>query len=70
MYSFVIRMSLVCTCITLVCHSYVPEFYPIRMAPVCTRMLSVFHSYVLVYHPYVTHLYSHVIRMALVYTLM
>ena len=41
MYSYVIRMSLVCTCMLLV----------------CTRMSSVCHSYVLVCHPYVTRMW-------------
>ena len=53
MYSYVMRMSLVCT-------------HVIRMSLVCTRMSSVCHSYVLVCHPYVTRIYSHVIRMSLV----
>ena len=61
MYSYVIRMSLVCTRMSSVCHSYV-----IRMSLVCTRMSPVCHSYVLVCHPYVTRMYSHVIRMSLV----
>ena len=49
-YSNTIRMSLVCTRISFVFHSYVL---------VC-------HSDVLVCHPYVTHMYSYVIRMSLV----
>ena len=47
-----------------VCHSYV-----ILVSLVCTRMPFVCDSYVLVYHPYVTRLYSYVIRMSLVCTL-
>ena len=39
MYSYVIRMSLVCTRMSSVCHSYV-----IRMSLVCTRMSPVCHS--------------------------
>ena len=52
MYSYVIRMSLVCTHVSFVCHSYVL---------VCHH-----HSFVLVCHPYVTRMYSNVIRMSLV----
>ena len=51
-YSYVIRMSLVCTRMSSICHLHVP---------VC-------HSYVLVCHPYVTRMYSYVIRMSLVRT--
>ena len=40
------------------CHRYV------------TRMSSVCHSYVLVCHPYITRMYSYVIRMSLVCTCM
>ena len=75
MYSYVTRMSLVCTRISSVCPSYVLVYHPyvtrmysyaIRMSLVCTRMSSVYHSYVLVCHPYVTRMYSYVIRMSLV----
>ena len=82
MYSYVTRMSLVCTRISSVCPSYVLVYHPyvtrmysyaIRMSLVCTRMSSVFlsyvpvcHSYVLVCHPYVTRMYSYVICMLLV----
>ena len=61
MYSYAIRMS-------LVCHSYVTCMYScvIRMSLVCTRMLSVCYSYVLICHPYFTRMYSYVIRMSLV----
>ena len=61
------RMSLVCTRMSSVCHCYVLVCHPYvnRMSPVC-------HSYVirmsLVCHSYVTRMYSHVIRMSLVYT--
>ena len=51
-YSYVIRMSLVCTRMSSICHLHVP---------VC-------HSYVLACHPYVTRMYSYVIRMSLVRT--
>ena len=52
MYSYVIRMSLVCTHMSSVCHSHV-----IRTSLVCTRMSPVCHSYVLVCHPYVTRMW-------------
>ena len=64
MYSYIIRMSLVCTRISFicqssvfVCHSYVTRMYSyvIRMSHVCTRMSSVCHSYV-------TRMYSCVTR--------
>ena len=73
-HSHVISMSLVCTCMSsvchscvLVCHPYVTRIYSyvIGMSLVCTRMSSVCHSYVLVCHPYVTRMYSYVIRMSL-----
>ena len=81
-YSYAIRMSLVCIPMSLactrtssVCHSYVLICHPyvtrmysyvIRMSLVCTRMSSVCHLYVLVRHAYVTRMYSYVIRMSLV----
>ena len=68
MYSYVIRMSLVChsyiTRMSFICHSYVL---------VCTRMspyVLVCYPYVFVCHPYVTRMYSYVIRMSLVCTRM
>ena len=64
MYSYVICMSVVCTRMSPVCYSYV--LVVICMSLVCTRMSSVSHSYVLEYHPYVTRMYSYVIRMSLV----
>ena len=70
MYSYAIRMSVVCTHISSVCHSYVlctrMSSVCIRMPSVCTRMSSLCHSYVLACHPYVTHIYLYVIRMSLV----
>ena len=66
MYSYVIRMSLVCTRISFICHSYVlvchlyvtrMYSYVIRMSLVCTRMPFLCHSYVLVCHPYVTRMW-------------
>ena len=52
-HSYVIRMSLMCSHMLSLCHSYV--VYVIRMWLVCTRMSmsSVCHSYVLVCHSYV-----------------
>ena len=47
-------MSIVCTCISLVCHSYV------------TRMYSYVICMSLVCHPYVTRMYSYVFRVSLV----
>ena len=67
MYSYVIRMSLVCTRMSSICHWYVLVFHPyvtgmysyvIRMSLVCTRMSSVCHSYVLERLPYVTRMSS------------
>ena len=55
--SYVIRMSIVHTGMSLICHSYVTRMCPyiicmysyvICMSHVCTRMSSVYHSYVLV----------------------
>ena len=79
MYSYVIRMSVVCPLMSSVCHSYVLVCHPCvthiysyvtPMSLECTRMSSVYHSYVLVRHPYVTRVYSYVIRMSLVCTRM
>ena len=56
-------MSLACTCMSCVCHSYVL---------VCHSYVTHMYSYVirmsLVCHPYVTRMYSYVIRMWLVCT--
>ena len=66
MYLYVIRISLVCTCMSsvchlyvLVCHLYVTRMYSyvIRMPLICTRMSSVCNLYVLVCHSYVTRLW-------------
>ena len=63
----VITVSLACTCMScvchsyvLVCHSYVTRMYSnvIRMSLVCTRISFVCHSYVLLCHPYKTRMYS------------
>ena len=72
-------MSLICTSISSLCHSYVIcmslvctrmssvyHSYVTRMSFVCTRKPSVCHSYVLVCHPYVTRMYPYVIPMSLV----
>ena len=57
MYSCVIRISLICTRMSLVCHSYVTRVYSyivcmysyvILMSLVCTCMTFICHSYVLV----------------------
>ena len=76
---YVIRMSILCTRMPLVCHSHVTRMcsYVIRMSllyvcksSVYTRMSSVCHSYVLVCHSHVTRMYSYVNLMSLVCTLM
>ena len=69
-HSYIIRISFICTHMSLVCHSYnlVYHSYIIRMSLVCTLMSFVCHSYVLVSHSYVTCMYSYVIRMSLVCT--
>ena len=75
MYSYVIYMSLICTRMSSVCHSYLLAChayvtrmysYAIRMLFVCNRMSSVCHSYVLVCHPHVNCMCSYAIRMSLV----
>ena len=63
--SHVVRMSFICTHMSLVYHSY-----NLVCHPYVTRMSSVCHSYVLVCHSYVTRMYSYVIRMSLVCTRM
>ena len=60
-YSYVIRMSLVCTRVSSVCHSFVLVCHPY-----VTRMSSVCHSYVC--HSYVIRMYSYVICMSPVCT--
>ena len=79
MYSYVIRILLICTRMSSICHSHVLVCHPyithmysyvIRMSLACTRMSSVCHSYVLVCHPYVTCMYSYAIRESLVCTRM
>ena len=65
-YSYTIRISLVCTSLSFICHSYVLECN--GMSLVYTCMSSVFHSYLLVCLPYVTRMYSCVIRIPLVCT--
>ena len=54
-------MSLVCTRMSSVFHSYV-----LACHPYVTLMSSICHSYVLLCHPYVTRMYSYAIRMSLV----
>ena len=82
MYSYVIRMSLVCTRMSSVYHSYVLVCHPcvtrmyscvIRMSLVCThviRMSLVCIRMPSVCHSYVIRMYSYVIRMLLVCTRM
>ena len=62
---YVIRMSLICTRLSSVCHSHV-----IRMSLICTRMSFVCHSYVLVCHPHITLMSSVCHSYVLVCTLM
>ena len=66
MYSYVIRISLLCTRMSSVCHSYVlvchlyvTRMYShvIRMSLVCTRMAYVCHSYVPICRWYVTRMW-------------
>ena len=79
MYSYVIRMSPICTRMSFACHSYVPAYvfvcqpyvirmysYFTRMSLICTRMSPVSHSYVFICHLYVTRMYTYVIRMSVV----
>ena len=70
-------MSLTCTRMSSVCHSYILKCHPyvtcidsyiIRMSLVCTSMSSVCHSHLLVCHPYVARMNSYAIRMSLVCT--
>ena len=76
---YVIRMSIVCTLIPLVYHSYdAPMYlYVIRMSflcvhksSLCTCMPFVYHSYLLECHSYVTRMYSYVTRVSLACTRM
>ena len=55
MYSYTIRMSLVCTRMSSLCHSYVAVCND--MTHICTRMPSVCHSYLLVCHSYVNNVW-------------
>ena len=79
-YLHVIRMAVVCSRMSLICHSYVIRnvrmysyvlachLYVTRMLLYVTRIYSyvmVCHSYVLVCHPYLTRMYSYVIGMSL-----
>ena len=69
MYSYVIRMSLVCTCMSIVLMSLLctrMSSYVTHMSLVCNCMPSICHSYVLIYHPYVTPVYFYVIDMSFV----
>ena len=79
MHSYVIRMSLACTCMSSVCHSYALVCHPYvthmysyvtRVLLLWTRMSPVCHSYILVCHlvchSYVLACQPYVIRMSLV----
>ena len=68
MYSYVICMSLERTRMPSACQSYVLVCNGTSLAR--TRISSVCHSRLLVFHPYVTRMYSCVIRMSLVCTRM
>ena len=59
------RMSFVCHLYALVCHPYVTRMYSyvIRISLVCIRISFVCHSYVILCHPYVTRMYSYASRM-------
>ena len=63
-WPYVTCMSLVCTRMSSVCHSHVLVCHFIYSCVI--RVSLVCHSHVLVCHPYVTRMYSHVIRMSLV----
>ena len=63
-YAYAIRMSVVCTRMSSVCHWYVLVCNDMPL--VCTRISSVCNSYVLVCHPLVIRMYLYVIRMSLV----
>ena len=64
MYSYVTHMSFVCHSYVLICYLHVLVCNGMSLA--CTRFLSVYYSYVLVCLPYVTRMYSYVIRMSFV----
>ena len=64
MYLYAMRMWVVCTRISSVCHSYVLVCNGMSLTFIL--MSSVYDSYVLVCHPYVTRMYSYIIRMSLV----
>ena len=82
MYFYAIRLSVVYTRISSLCHFYIlvcngmssvcPSCvlschpYATRMYSYVIRMSSVCHSYVLRCHPYVTRTYLHVTRVSLV----
>ena len=75
---YAIRMSVVCTDMSSVCHLYVVMrysyvfhmyWYVICISLVCTSMSSACRSYVIIYHTRVTRIYSHAIRMSLISTL-
>ena len=70
LYSYVIRVSLVCTCklsvctgMSFVCHLYVTCMYHTRMSSVRHSYALVCNGVLLVCHQYATRMYSYVIRM-------
>ena len=76
---YVIRMSIVCTLIPLVYHSYDTPMYLyvihmlflcVHKSSLCTCMPFVCHSYLLICQSYVTRMYSYLTRMSLVCTRM
>ena len=67
-YAYSIRMSVVRTCLSSACHSYVLVYN--GMSLICTSMSSVCQQYALECHPYGTRRCSYVIRMSLVCTRM
>ena len=71
MYLYVIRISLVCTCMSYECHScaLICHSYVTCISLVCIRMSFVCRWYVFACHLYVTRIgrmYSYTIRMSLV----
>ena len=65
-YVLVIRMSLACTCVSYVRHSY--GLVLNSMSLVCTLMSFACHSFVLIGHPYLNCMYSYIVCMSLACT--
>ena len=79
MYSYVIRMSVVCTLMSSVCYLYVLVCngmslvlysYFIRMSLAFIHVSSVCDSYILACYPYITRMYLQFLRMSFVCTRM